>query len=328
MKNSSRIMASIILTTAAFATVVSGTEALPDAKSLGLIELKDDFSRQQLFEEILATDPVRQKEYESFAVKKAFKFPSDVNYDEALKQPRKDSIFGVDISHHNGKDFPVELLAQNKSVFIFMKASQGAGYLDPHFASFWRRAGDAEQGVKLHRGAYHFLSSGMPDDNASEWGRKQALTFVKIIKANGGLRETDMPPAVDVEWDIQTKGGADQWAKRKPDEIIAMVKAFSKQVESDLGRKPMIYTARSWWVPRMGGEQSFSKLADHQLWIADYSNQSQASENPRSINNVKWAIWQFTDAAEFKLGSSKKFDANIFKGAASDFYSKLGVKEF
>ncbi|MBY7220039.1 hypothetical protein K6716_16135 [Escherichia marmotae] len=328
MKKASAIPLVISLFFSYYSSFSLAAEPLPDAASLGLENLTNDLSRQQLFVKILGSDLSRKMEYDTFAVKKYFKFPTDVSYDSVLNQPRPSSLFGVDISHHNDKDFPIELLAKNKSVFLYMKSSQGTRYVDPEFAGFWQRAGATERGVKLHRGAYHFLSSGTPADDAETWGRKQAMTFVKIIKANGGLRATDMPPAVDVEWDVDSSTGKDRWKKRKPAEIITMIKAFTAQVEADLGRKPVIYTARAWWKDAVGGENSFAQVADHKLWLADYSNQAQASETPRSINQTKWAIWQFTDAAQLNLGSSKKFDASIYKGPIAEFYTTLGVQEF
>lgn len=328
MKKASAIPLVISLFLSHYSSFSLAAEPLPDAASLGLENLTNDFSRQELFVKILGSDLSREMEYDTFAVKKYFKFPTDVSYDSVLNQPRPSSLFGVDISHHNGKNFPIELLAKNKSVFLYMKSSQGTRYVDPEFSGFWQRAGDTERGVKLHRGAYHFLSSGTPADDAETWGRKQAMTFVKIIKANGGLRATDMPPAVDVEWDVDSSTGKDRWQKRKPAEIITMIKAFTAQVEADLGRKPVIYTARAWWKDAVGGENSFAQVADHKLWLADYSNQAQASETPRSINQTKWAIWQFTDAAQLNLGSSKKFDASIYKGPIAEFYTTLGVQEF
>jgi len=311
---------------ALFSSIAMGAGAPvgTDAQSLGLTNLSDDLSRQELFKELLPQNAAEKRMYESFAVKNAFKFPADVGYDEALNQQRKDSLFGVDISHHNGKNFPIEHLRPNKSLFLYMKASQGTRFLDPQFANNWKRAGAA----KIHRGAYHFLSSGEPGQDATAWGRQQAQTFIKIIKANGGLLGTDMPPAVDVEWDKGSASGPDRWSARKPDEIVAMIKAFSQQVELDLGRKPVIYTAHSWWGPRMGGEASFSKVADHQLWLADYSAKSQASEKPRTINKTVWALWQFTDKARLNSNEALQFDASIFKGVPADFYSTLGVKEF
>ena len=312
--------------TALFSSVAVGAEvsAGTDAKCLGLVPLSEDFSRQDLFKEVLPQDAALKKTYEDFAVKNQFNFPTDVSFDEALKKPRENSLFGIDISHHNGANFPIEYLKPNKSIFIYIKASQGAKFLDPRFASNWKRAGE----VKLHRGAYHFLTSGDPGTDAESWGREQAATFIKIIKANGGLLATDMPPAVDVEWDKASASGPDRWSARKPHEIIAMIRAFSDQLEQDLKRKPIIYTAYSWWEPRMGGVENFSDVADHQLWLADYSAKSQASEVPRTINKAAWALWQFTDKARLTSNPGKQFDASIFKGSSADFYKNLGVAEF
>lgn len=312
--------------TALFGSIAVGAEvpAGTDAISLGLVPLTDELSRQDLFKELLPQDAALKKSYEDFAVKNQFNFPTDVSFDEALKKPRENSLFGIDISHHNGANFPIEHLKPNKSIFLYMKASQGTKFLDPRFASNWKRAGDA----KLHRGAYHFLTSGEPGKDAESWGREQAITFIKIIKANGGLLATDMPPAVDVEWDKGSASGPDRWSERKPDEIIAMIKAFSQQIEQELKRKPVIYTAHSWWGPRMGGEASFNNVADHQLWLADYSARAQASEVPRTINKASWALWQFTDKARLSSNQGKQFDASIFKGSPADFYRRLGVSEF
>lgn len=303
--------------------MAAGVPVGTDAESLGLTNLTDDLSRQELFEEVLPQDPAALQSFEKFALRYSFIFPGDTARDRANgNKLRENSLFGVDISHHNGKHFPIEILKSNSSTFLYMKASQGARYLDPQFASNWSRAGTA----KIHRGAYHFLSSGEKGQNAKEWAGEQAKTFIKIIKANGGLQVTDMPPAVDVEWDKNSKG-YDKWADRTPDEIVEMIKEFSQQVESELKRKPVIYTAHSWWKPRVG-ESGFSKVADHQLWLADYSAKSQASEVPRTINNSVWALWQFTDKAQFGNNDTFTFDASIFKGPRAEFYSKLGVEEF
>jgi lysozyme len=311
-----------ILAQVSFAEESTGS----DAKSLGMVDLTDDLDRQQLFKEILLADPGRKKEYEGFALKKVFYFPKDVEYDEALKVERKNSIFGVDISHHNG-DYPIEHLEESGVTFLLMKAGQGRKGLDPMFAKNWRRAGDLDGGVKLHRGAYFFLSSGETGDNPDELGKAQAESLVKIIKANGGLRSTDLAPSVDVEWD-KYKSNVDRWGKWSPAEIAIIVKAFSKKVEDELGVKPIIYTAKSWWLERMKSEKTFSEFDGHVLWIADYSNSSQANEIPKTINGKKWAVWQFTDNAHFEIGHKKNFDANIFKGSPEEFRKALSVEEF
>lgn len=310
-------------------TAPAGTSA----QALGLSDLTDDLSRQDLFAEIRqadsAVDPARaDKAAQYFSLYGPFRFPNDVEFDSALHKPRKDSLFGVDISHYTSSAFPIEQLKMRKVLFIYMKATQGTGSLDSKFADFWARTGKLPQGRQVHRGAYHFLSSGNPQIPAADWGKAQALTFIKVIKANGGLLTTDMPPVVDLEWDKASKNGPDRWMNRQPAEIIAMVEAYLEEVQTELHRTPMIYTARSWWRERMGPEAQFATFSAYPLWLADYSTTSQASEVPKTINGIRWALWQYTERAQMAIGFSGAFDANIYKGKIEGFYSSLGVAEF
>jgi lysozyme len=303
------------------------------AAALGLTDLTDDLSRQDLFAEIREADVAADSSgttasAQYFNLYGPFRFPNDVDFDTALNEPRKDSLFGVDISHYTNSAFPIEQLRTRKIRFLYMKATQGTGSLDSKFAGFWSRAGKLPKGSEVHRGAYHFLSSGDPRVPAEDWGRAQAATFIKVIKANGGLLPTDMPPVVDLEWDKASKDGPDRWQGRKPAEIIAMTKAYLTAVETGLHRTPMIYTARSWWRERIGSETEFAALSTYPLWLADYSKTSRASEVPTTINGVRWALWQYTEAATMAIGFNGAFDANIFKGKTDAFYTSLGVAEF
>lgn len=308
--------------------------AKTSAAELGLVELKGELSRQDLFKEIsqadFATTDAKQAVEASqyFNLYGPFRFPTDVSFDAVLIAKRPESVFGVDISHHTATAFPIEQLRIRKVDFVFMKATQGARFLDPKFAQFWDRAGRLPKGTEVHRGAYHFLSSGDSQVPAEEWGKAQALTFLKVIRANGGLRLTDMPPVVDLEWDKASKDSPDRWTGRTADEILRMVLAFVTTVEAELKRTPMIYTAHSWWRERIGANVDAGELSRYPLWVADYSKTSRASEVPRSIVGAKWILWQFTDAATMAIGFRGSFDANIFKGSSSAFYKSLGVLEF
>lgn len=318
-----------VISTASDAAAPPGTSAM----ALGLTDLTDDLSRQDLFAEIrranAATDSSGAKESEQFFnLYGPFRFPNDVAVNTALNKPREDSLFGVDISHYTSSAFPIEQLSMRKILFLYMKATQGTGLLDSKFANFWSRAGKLPHGSQVHRGAYHFLTSGDPHVPAAAWGQAQAATFIKVIKANGGLLPTDMPPVVDLEWDKATKDGPDRWKSRKPAEIIAMVQAYLTVVAAELHRTPMIYTAQSWWHERIGSETQFAAFSAYPLWLADYSKSSRASEVPTTINDARWTLWQFTEAATMAMGFSGAFDANIFKGKSETFYTSLGVVEF
>ncbi|MDR5766155.1 MULTISPECIES: GH25 family lysozyme [unclassified Caballeronia] len=301
--------------------------------ALGLTYLVDDLSRKDLFSIIKNADAMANPDEHAAGVRYfnlygPFRFPNDVDFDSVLHRPRADSLFGVDISHHTASSFPIEKLRTKKAHFVYMKATQGTKFLDPKFASFWSRVGRLPKGSEVHRGAYHFLSSGDPRVSAGDWGTAQAETFIKVVNANGGLRPTDMPPVVDLEWDKAAKDAPDRWQYRTPPEIITMVKAFMVKVETELKRTPMIYTARSWWHERVGSESQFAALSNYPLWLADYSRKSRATEIPNTINGTHWALWQYTDAAKMAMGFDGDFDANVFKGKTQDFYSTLGVVEF
>lgn len=310
-----------------------------DAASLGLTELTDDMSRQQLFAEIQATDRqgspadvARADEAgQTFALNGPFRFPGDTTYDSTLNKPRTDSLFGVDISHYTSPSFPIEQLAVRNVLFLYMKATQGAAGLDGKFATFWKRAGALPQGSQIHRGAYHFLSACQGADctiAAAKWGKLQADTFVKVVKANGGLLATDMPPVVDLEWDKASSNGPDRWQNRSARDISAVVDAFVTEVRAELGRTPMIYTARSWWDGRMKNLPMSATMKSAALWLADYSKSSRATEVPRTIGGAPWALWQFTDSGTMATGFNAGFDANIWKGARANLYRTLGVQEF
>ncbi|KHK52815.1 hypothetical protein PI87_18595 [Ralstonia sp. A12] len=342
---SSRFLAAVTMLLAVASTTyaqsqpsaVTGSDASDapgtSAAALGLGELTDELSRGDLFALIrqadAAADPKGANQaVEYFNLYGPFRFPNDVEVDAVEKKPRQDSLFGVDVSHYTSFAFPIEQLHTKKVQFVYIKATQGADYLDPKFSNFWSRAGRLPKGSQVHRGAYHFLSSGDPGIPAQEWGKAQAATFVKVIKVNGGLLATDMPPVVDLEWDKARRDAPDRWAKRKPAEIIEMVSAFLSAVETELHRKPMIYTARAWWRERIGSEALFGNLSSYPLWLADYSKTARASEVPNSINDARWALWQYTETATMAIGFKDPFDANIFKGKTSAFYSLLGVAKF
>ena len=290
-----------------------------------MAELSGDISRQELFSLVRASsdsaDPsVQPSTNLSFNLFGPFTFPLDAVTDVVEQKPRTNSIFGIDISHYTPSDIPLETLAELRIRFVSAKASQGVGGKDGKFEAFWRRMGALSGPRRLHRQAYHFLT-------AAGDAEIQAKTFLTILERAGGLLPTDMPPVVDLEWDIAGPGGADRWTGMDGDAIIEKVLRWLKMVESVTGRKPMIYTARSWWRDRIGSETKFSRLSDYKIWIADYSRSSRAVEEPKTVNNLKYTLWQFTDRARVADWSAS-VDANIFKGTEEAFYSDLSTARF
>ncbi|MDQ0513517.1 glycoside hydrolase family 25 protein [Ancylobacter amanitiformis] len=297
---------------------------IPSLASLDLIDLTDEPSRQDLFEIVRkdAMQGLTQDQIRKFDLTAPFVFPEHTRRDVKLNKPRINSIFGIDISHHNGPDVDLEGSKMANARFVYVKATQGLTFRDPRFASNWSRLGALAEGRKVHRGAYHFLSANQP-------GRDQALRFVAVLQAQGGLAPTDMPPVVDLEWDKACKDSPDRWIDTsdpgRGDKIIKELLDFMWVVEQATGRKPMVYTARSWWRSAIGSEAKFSRISGYPIWIADYSISSQAVEVPKVPNGAAYSLWQFTDRSQF---GSKKLDANIFKGTEDEFYQRLQVSRF
>jgi lysozyme len=310
-----------------FAVHVSDSVAEGLPSTTPLRDLQDEPSRADLFALIVQAEKKNESEElirkhgEIFNLYGPFTFPNDTVYDFVDQKSRTDSIFGIDISHHNSSDIPIEGLYLRNIKFAFMKASQGVGLKDGKFQSFWVRFGNLPAGRKVHRGAYHFLTA---QDDAEE----QASTYLLVLAMNGGLQPTDMPPVLDLEWDVARPGNPDRWINQTADQILDKALIWLKAVEISTGRKPLIYTNKVWWKERIGSESKFAKLSQYKVWIGDYSATDRAIEVPSVPNGAPWLLWQFTASSRFATGFADKVDADVFKGSSDQFYQGLGIARF
>lgn len=240
----------------------------------------------------------------------SFVFPDDVkNY----------HTYGIDLSHHNfanGRTFPWSKMHESGIRFVYLKASQGKKFIDKTLVANWTKVGEASTPERqILRGAYHFLSA---DVDPTE----QAKHFVKLMKNLGFDRQNDLPPCLDVEWDLgTTKSGkkVDRWLKYSPDDINEKVNSWISHVETELNVKVVLYTSASWWDSV--NLSNNSNLTNRPIWIADYSNKSFRNSSPRKIPGVPFVIWQMTDNS--RLGSTKDFDGNVAMMAWDDFISSM-----
>jgi lysozyme len=244
------------------------------------------------------------------------------------------SIFGIDVSHHNedNKDcFPHckinwASLQEQGVYFAYTKASQGTKR-DPRFGEYWADLGSLPQVNRVFRGAYHFLSS----DGAAD---EQASYFLKVI---GTLGAGDLPPSLDLEWDIRIGPDGkvvkdangkerDFWDRFDPDEIIYRALTWLKSVRSATNRTPIVYTNKAWWDERIKDEKKFARLSEFGLWVAAYPRTISLNEKPSVPNGAPWKLWQFTDRAIMAAGGLVgSADANIFKGTPEDFQKEFGL---
>ena len=256
-------------------------------------DLTDEPSRRDLSEyEMQNFAPPGEK-----AIRRAFAFPADAN----------DGDYGIDVSHHNGV-IAWPTVAASSVRFVYIKATQGMRFRDSKFATNWAGAATG-----LRRGAYHFLSA------ERGTGAAQARAFIALLTASGGLRDSDLAPVLDMEWDLAKVNGVqrDRWESLTPDEIATEALAWLRAVEAATGRKPIIYTAASWWTPRL---RSNAALNGYTHWIADYRQSSIAAGAPKSVTSIPFAAWQFTDVGKF--GSVlKRVDVNRIRSGGVDSLS-------
>lgn len=240
-----------------------------------------------------------------------FVFPQDTLAD-ANGVPRKNAIFGLDISHYDRADFPFAKLKSQNIRFVYAKATQGIGHKDGNFARYWAAMNALPPEQKILRGAYHFLSAS--DDPVA-----QAERFVAFVNLQGGFQAGDMPPVMDLEWDKASANAADRWSSHSAKEIVSIALAFLNRVEQLTGRVPMMYSARSWFRERGIPDSEISKFAKYAIWAADYSKASLKSENPGSPGNAKPALWQFSESSTIAKIYPEAIDASIFRGTEQEF---------
>lgn len=190
----------------------------------------------------------------------------------------------LDLSHHNivtsfdqVRDFGVR--------GIIHKATQGASYADPTYAS--RRDAAAKAGLLW--GAYHFGEAGD--------GEQQAKRFLSVARP-----DDSMLLALDFE-----AYGAKEMS-------VSEAQAFLETIEQEIGRKAVLYTGYSMVANRMGSSAEY--FGSHRLWLAAYS------QHPRTP--APWTspwLWQYSDgrvnnAAQIDVpGISGREDMNSFAGS-------------
>lgn len=198
-------------------------------------------------------------------------------------------VSGIDISKFQGNEV-VQLKDNHHNVtFIICKATEGITYTDPKFSSNWK----AIKSEGFIRGTYHFYRS--LDDPI-----KQADHYTNAISA---LTTSDIPPVVDFE-----QSGIE--GNQTIEAIQQNLKSFLSRVESNLKRKPMIYTNLSVGNKYLNSEY----FAEYALWIAEYSL-NQEPQLPEAWNNKEWSFWQ--RSSDYKIeGTQNDFD--LFNGTKAE----------
>lgn len=176
--------------------------------------------------------------------------------------------YGLDISHYQG-DLLSEMDSSDSIKFIICKATQGTNYVDPDFRTNWHEI----KTKGFIRGAYHFY-------DCSADPIAQADHFSNSID---DIERTDIAPILDIE-----QGGLNGVS---PEQMEMDILKFLERLESNLHRKPMIYTDYAF------AQEYFknSEIANYDLWLAEYNGEARP-QVPDLWKSKGYEIWQRSDS--------------------------------
>ncbi|MGW1275096.1 GH25 family lysozyme, partial [Streptomyces sp. NPDC002491] len=183
--------------------------------------------------------------------------------------------------------------------FATVKATRGLDVTDEYLASDM----NAARAVGLAVAPYHFYTGA-----AAGTGAAQADRFIAAVRAAGytGRRPGDLPPVFDLE-------RMDDGSGRCPAHLtVADATAWLDAVEAAFGRRPVVYTQKSFLDDCLGSTPAF---AAYPLQLADYRQSITAPPLPNGSGT--WLMWQYTESALFD-GIQAPATADVFNGTQED----------
>ncbi|HEY3450134.1 MAG TPA: GH25 family lysozyme [Myxococcales bacterium] len=171
------------------------------------------------------------------------------------------TVEGIDISQWQGTIDWNQVRAAGKE-FAIARIGDGLGS-DPTFQGHWASI----KNVGMIRGAYQFFRTG-----------KDALAQADIVVAAvGRLGPGDLPVTCDVE-DPNSNVSAGVYN--------SLIHQWADRVEQGTGKRPMIYTGKYYWDPKVASND----FAGYPLWHAQYTNAACPNINDRWGD---WVFWQY-----------------------------------
>ncbi|MBA8827396.1 GH25 family lysozyme M1 (1,4-beta-N-acetylmuramidase) [Saccharopolyspora lacisalsi] len=203
-------------------------------------------------------------------------------------------IFGTDISHHQGT-FDMHRAKAESFEFVFMKATQGSGFVDSRFAANL----DSARAAGLLVAAYHY-------QQGSDGAQAQVDNISAVVP-------TDVPVILDVE--------ADSGDTALTADIMGRLRAAGYSM-------PLLYLPPWYW--EQIGSPDLSGFPP--LWKSRYpdNDPGYASEIYQRVPEHYWngyggghvAVLQFTSKAT--IAGQQPVDANAYKGTTEELAQLLG----
>jgi lysozyme len=194
------------------------------------------------------------------------------------------SVYGIDVSHHQGAIDWARVAASGQVAFAWIKATEGVHHRDSRFAENWRAA----RGHDIAVGAYHYYSM-------CRTGRAQADHFIATVpKAPNGL-----PHAVDVEHDARCN-------RVVPSDLALQLEDFLDRLEAHYGTRPLLYATERYRAEHASGVRAGR-------WVAAYSRPPSGP----------WQFWQYSPRGRVP-GIRGPVDRNVFAGTPDELDTRLG----
>jgi len=206
--------------------------------------------------------------------------------------------FGVDVSSWQGIiNWNTIATHQPKVCFAFIRASQGTGFIDPHFKRNWTEA----KSYGIARGAYHYMQF---DQDLSG----QMNSFIKTLEGDFG----ELPLVLDCEAD----GG-------KTKAVIKHAILHCSSLIKNLTRRDPIIYSRALWINEFveGGPW----LNDFYWWLAQYLFIADEHPGPvllpKGLNRDRCLVHQTTSHGAPIGVNSKQMDYDRWQFDLSHFQS-------
>ena len=196
-------------------------------------------------------------------------------------------VRGIDVSHHQGSIDWQRVRAAGVA-FAYIKASEGADFVDPEFAANWRGA----RAAGVPRGAYHFFTLCTPV-------KPQIDNFVATVYEVG-----ELPPAIDLEL------GGNCANPPATADVQLLLNELVPTVVKRLGEPAIFYTTYEF------REAYLCPTCVHGtmplLWIRD------VFWRPALPANEPWVFWQHHNRGHVD-GITGPVDLDVFHGDTAAF---------
>lgn len=207
-------------------------------------------------------------------------------------------VFGLDISHHQDLALDLARCKREGIDFVFLKATEGATFVDAEFAANLAEARNAGQLVA----AYHYVRSNV--------GAAAQVAHIQRV----------VPRDVPVIPDVEANSGA-----------IGLTRDFVARLRAAGYRVPLLYLPRWYW--QQIGQPSLTGLPP--LWSSRYPDNvvGTIADEWADVPATYWvgyggldvAVLQFTSSA--RVAGHQPLDANAYRGTRAQLAALLGGEE-